>query len=122
MKFLAIFLISLFTFSFTLKDINDDVSASLKQGSVTELVKLFSERVSIKVLLQEDLVSKSQAHAIIADFFNKNKVKGYQTSHTSIVNGDQQFITGTLDTQNGKFRVSILVRGNLISQFRIENE
>ncbi len=122
MKFLAIFLISLFTFSFTLKDINDDVSASLKQGSVTELVKLFSERVSIKVLLQEDLVSKSQAQAIIADFFNKNKVKGYQTAHTSIVNGDQQFITGTLDTQNGKFRVSILVRGNLISQFRIENE
>ena len=74
MKFLAIFLISLFTFSFTLKDINDDVSASLKQGSVTELVKLFSERVSIKVLLQEDLVSKSKAQAIIADFFNKNGI------------------------------------------------
>ena len=74
------------------------------------------------MLTQEDLVSKSQAQAIIEDFFSKNKVKGYQTSHTSIVNGNQQFITGTIDTVNGKFRVSILVRGNLISQFRIENE
>jgi hypothetical protein len=122
MKFLSILLISLFSFSFTIEDINDEISASLKQGNTVELVKIFSDRVSIKVLTQEDLVSKSQAQAIIEDFFSKNKVKGYQTSHTSIVNGNQQFITGTIDTVNGKFRVSILVRGNLISQFRIENE
>jgi len=122
MKFLAILLISLFSFSFTLEDINDEISASLRQGNTVELVKLFSDRVSIKVLTQEDLVSKSQAQAIIEDFFSKNKVKGYQTAHTSIVNGNQQFITGTIDSFNGKFRVSILVRGNLISQFRIENE
>ena len=122
MKFLTILLISLFSFSFTIEDINDEISASLKQGNTVELVKIFSDRVSIKVLTQEDLVSKSQAQAIIEDFFSKNKVKGYQTSHTSIVNGNQQFITGTIDTVNGKFRVSILVRGNLISHFRIENE
>jgi hypothetical protein len=122
MKFLSILLISLLSFSFTIEDINDEISASLKQGNTVELVKIFSDRVSIKVLTQEDLVSKSQAQAIIEDFFSKNKVKGYQTSHTSIVNGNQQFITGTIDTVNGKFRVSILVRGNLISQFRIENE
>ncbi len=122
MKFLTILLISLLSFSFTIEDINDEISASLKQGNTVELVKIFSDRVSIKVLTQEDLVSKSQAQAIIEDFFSKNKVKGYQTSHTSIVNGNQQFITGTIDTVNGKFRVSILVRGNLISQFRIENE
>lgn len=122
MKFLSILLVSLFLLSFTSKDINDDISASLRQGNTVELVKLFSDRISIKVLAQEDLVSKSQAQAIIEEFFSKNKIKGYQTAHTSIVNGDQQFITGTIDTVNGKFRVSILVRGNLISQFRIENE
>ena len=122
MKFLSVLLISLLSFSFTIEDINDEISASLKQGNTVELVKIFSDRVSIKVLTQEDLVSKSQAQAIIEDFFSKNKVKGYQTAHTSIVNGNQQFITGTIDTVNGKFRVSILVRGNLISQFRIENE
>lgn len=122
MKFLSILLVSLFLLSFTSKDINDDISASLRQGNTVELVKLFSDRISIKVLAQEDLVSKSQAQAIIEEFFSKNKIKGYQTAHTSIVNGDQQFITGTMDTVNGKFRVSILVRGNLISQFRIENE
>jgi len=122
MKLFLISLISLFSFSFTQKEITDDVANALKQGNASELVKHFSEKVSIKVLNQEDLLSKSQAQALIEDFFIKHKVKNYQTSHTSIVNGDQQFITGSLDTNNGKFRISILVRGNVISQFRIEND
>ncbi len=122
MKSLVILFISLFTFSFTPRDITDDVANALKQGNASELVKHFAEKVSIKVLNQEDLLSKSQAQALIEDFFLKHKVKSYQTSHTSIVNGDQQFITGSLDTNSGKYRISILVRGNVISQFRIEND
>jgi len=122
MKALAILLLSLLGFSFALQDINDDINNALKQGNASEIVKNFADRVSIKVLNQEDLLSKSQAQALIEDFFSKHKVKSYQTSHTSIVNGDQQFITGSLDTMNGKFRISILVRGNVISQFRIETD
>jgi hypothetical protein len=122
MKALIILFISLFSFSFTSRDITDDVANALKQGNASELVKHFAEKVSIKVLNQEDLLSKPQAQVLIEDFFSKHKVKSYQTSHTSIVNGDQQFITGTLDTNTGKFRISILVRGSVISQFRIEND
>ena len=122
MKLFLITLISVFSFSFSLKDLTEDVANALKQGSAPSLVKNFSEKVSIKVLSQEDLLSKSQAQVLIEDFFSKHKVKSYQTSHTSIVNGDQQFITGSLDTNNGKYRISILVRGNVISQFRIEND
>ena len=122
MKLLFITLISVFSFAFSLQDITDEVANALKQGNTSELVKNFSEKISIKVLNQEDLLSKAQAQAVIEDFFSKHKVKGYQTSHTSIVNGNQQFITGTLDTNNGKFRISILVRGNVISQFRIEHD
>jgi hypothetical protein len=122
MKLFVITLISLFSLSFNLKDITDDVANALKQGNSSELVKNFAEKISIKILNQEDLLSKSQAQALIEDFFSKHKVKSYQTSHTSIVNGDQQFITGALDTNTGKFRISILVRGSVISQFRIEND
>ena len=122
MKLFVITLLSLFSLSFNLKDITDDVANALKQGNSSELVKNFAEKISIKILNQEDLLSKSQAQAVIEDFFSKHKVKSYQTSHTSIVNGNQQFITGSLDTNNGKFRISILVRGNVISQFRIEND
>lgn len=101
---------------------NEDISLALKQGNASELVKFFSNKVSIKVLGPEDLLSKAQAQAIIEDFFLVNKVKNYQTTHTSIVNGNQQFITGIIDTSSGKYRISLLIRENLISQFRIENE
>ena len=69
MKTLVILFISLFSLSFTSKDITDDITNSLKQGNVPELVKKFAEKVSIKVLNQEDLLSKSQAQALIEDFF-----------------------------------------------------
>ena len=117
---LVIILISFFSLSFGIMDIPEDIAGALKQGNTSELVKIFSDKVSIKVLNQEDLLSKPQAQAVIEDFFSKHKVKSYQTAHTSIVNGNQQFITGVLDTNNGKYRISILVRGNVISQFRIE--
>ncbi len=120
MKNLVIILISFFSLSFGIMDIPEDIAGALKQGNTSELVKIFSDKVSIKVLNQEDLLSKPQAQAVIEDFFSKHKVKSYQTAHTSIVNGNQQFITGVLDTNNGKYRISILVRGNVISQFRIE--
>ncbi|MDF2450051.1 MAG: hypothetical protein K0R26_2555 [Bacteroidota bacterium] len=122
MKLFVITLLSIFSLSFNSKDITDEIANALKQGSAAELVKHFSEKVSIKVLNQEDLLSKSQSQALIQDFFLKNKVKNYQTSHTSIVNGNQQFITGSLDTSTGKYRISVLVRGNVISQFRIEHD
>ena len=49
MKTLIIIFISLFSFSFTVRDITDDVANYLKQGNASELVKIFAEKVSIKV-------------------------------------------------------------------------
>jgi LAS superfamily LD-carboxypeptidase LdcB len=126
MKYLIILLIALISFSFSLYDLTDDIANYLKQSNTSELVKNFQDKVSIKILDQEDLLSKEQSQALIQDFFTQHKVKNYTTSHTSIVNGDQQFITGTLETTDGKYRVSILIRTNasksLISQFRIEKD
>ncbi len=122
MQKISLILLSILILSFAKIDINDDVSNALKQANTTELVKNFADKLSVKVLGQEDLLSKTQAHALIQDFFSKHKVKSYQTSHTSIVNGNQQFITGILDTNTGKYSISVLVRGSVISQFRIEND
>lgn len=122
MKSLLVILFAFVCLSFSVKDLNDDITLALKQGNTSALVKNFADKVSLKVLNQEDLLSKSQSQAVIEDFFSKNKVKSYQTSHTSIVNGNQQFVTGTLETNVGKYRISILIRGNVISQFRIEHD
>lgn len=115
---IAFFISSFFT-SF---DITDDVVMAIKQGKSSELVKFFDEKLSVKILNQEDLLSKTQAEANLKYFFEKHVVKNFTVQHTSNINANTQFVTGSLETSNGKFRVSILLRRNLISQFRIEND
>jgi hypothetical protein len=118
--------ISIFYFIFSLffsgAEISEEVVSALKQGKSAELAKYFAEKVSVKITTQEDVLSKSQAEANIKYFFEKHSVKSFSSSHVSSMNNSQQYITGTLETSNGKFRVSILIRNNLISQFRIEND
>lgn len=122
MKVLVILLISLLSLSFSIKDVTDDISNYLKAGNAQSLATTFADKISIKILDVEDLLSKAQAQALIEDFFSKHKVKNYTTLHSSFINTGHQFITGNLETNDGKYRVSILVRGNIISQFRIEND
>lgn len=121
MKILVPIVISVFNPVNSLFDLTDDIVNALKQGNTQALVTNFSDKVSVKILNQEDLLSKSQSQSVISDFFNKHKVKSFQTGHSSY-GGGQQFITGTLECHDGKYRVSILVRGNVISQFRIEHD
>ena len=103
-------------------EISDEIIAALKQGKAAELVKYFDEKVSIKIITQEDVLSKSQAEANLRYFFEKHPVKAFSSSHASAVTNQSQYITGTLETTNGRYRVSVLIRRNLISQFRIEND
>lgn len=112
----------IFSLFFAGADISEEVVLALKQGKSSELVKYFDEKISIKIIDQEDVLSKSQAEANIKYFFDKHPIKTFSNSHISSVNNTAQYITGTLETANGKYRVSILIRRNLISQFRIEND
>lgn len=114
--------IALFIFSFNAFDVTDDVVAAIKSGKSTELVKFFDEKLTVKILNQEDLLSKAQAEANVKYFFEKHTIKNFTVSQSRTVNNNIQFVSGTLETANGKFRVTILLRRNLISQFRIEND
>ena len=114
-----VFFISSFFNAF---DVTDDIVAAIKGGKSSELVKFFDEKLTVKILNQEDLLSKAQAEANIKFFFEKHIIKNFTVSQSRTVNTNVQFVSGALETANGKFRVSILLRRNLISQFRIEND
>ena len=114
-----IFFVSSFFSAF---DVTDDVVAAIKGGKSSELVKFFDEKLTVKILNQEDLLSKAQAEANVKYFFEKHIIKNFTVSQSRTVNSTVQFVSGSLETMNGKFRVSILLRRNLISQFRIEND
>lgn len=107
---------------FSTTDVNEDVIAALKSGKASELVKYFDERVSIKIINQEDVLSKAQAEANLNFFFEKHSVKNFiTTGNSASSNNSAQYINGSMETSNGKFKVSILIKRNLVTQLRIEN-
>lgn len=120
MRFLVYIAILASVFGFNRLEVSDDLVAALKAGKASDLVKYFDEKVALKIINQEDVLSKSQAEANLKHFFSKYTVKTFTSSHVSSMNKQSQYITGTLETSGGKFRVSILIRHNLVSQFRIE--
>ena len=103
-------------------EVSEEIIAAIRQGKSSELVKYFDDKVSIKIINQEDVLSRSQAEANLRYFFEKHPVKAFTGTHASAVNNHSQYITGTLETANGRYRVSVLLRRNLVSQFRIEND
>lgn len=119
---LLVSIVFFFSSFFSAFDVTDDVVAAIKGGKSSELVKFFDEKLTVKILNQEDLLSKAQAEANIKFFFEKHIIKNFTVSQSRTVNTNVQFVSGSLETANGKFRVSILLRRNLISQFRIEND
>lgn len=122
MKLLFTIICAVFSLSFSSGEVTDEIVAALKQGKSSDLVKHFDEKISIKILNQEDVLSRSQAEANLSFFFSRHPPKSFTASHISSVNNSAQYITGTLETSNGKFRVSMLIKRNVILQFRIEND
>lgn len=112
----------IFGLFFSKIEVPDEIVSALKAGKASELVKYFDEKISIKIINQEDVLSKPQAEANLKFFFDKHSVKNFISSKVSSSNNSTQYITGSLETTNGKFRVSILVRRSLISQLRIEED
>lgn len=117
--------VSLLFLSFTL-DMADDIAAAIRTGNPKNITNYFIESVDLKVIDQEDVFSKQQSEMILKDFFLKHPVKSFSIVHKSAPKNSSQYIIGTLETTNGKFRVYFLSKtiGNetLIQQFRIENE
>jgi hypothetical protein len=108
------------------QDIIDDIAGAIRTGNPRNISSYFIENVDLKVIDQEDVYSKQQAEMILKNFFTKHPVKGFSIAHKSVEKNGSQYIIGTLDTANGKFRTYFLVKTaggkTLIQQFKIENE
>ena len=124
-SFIVLFIISFASFAFTL-DVIDDIASAVRSGNPKNISKYFIENIDLKVIDKEDVYSKPQSEMILKDFFGKHPVKSYTVAHKSDPKGGSQYVIGTLETDNGKFRIYFLIKtsgsNTLIQQFRIETE
>jgi hypothetical protein len=121
---LILFSILVFGFSSSAQ-IPDEIITSLKTGNSTKLAGYFNQNVELVVLENESVSSKSQAQQIINDFFSKYPPVKFTIIHQG-GKGDSNYAIGSLDTQNGKFRVYFLIKTinqvSFIHQLRIETQ
>jgi len=121
---LALFIIAFSSFAFRI-DVIDDIASAIRSGNPKNISKFFIENIDLKVIDQDDVYSKQQAEMILKDFFSKHAVKSFTVAHKSEPKNGSQYVIGTLETSNGKFRTYFLIKLGAQSQiqlFRIETE
>ena len=125
-KFLPTLLFIAFFSSLYANDITEDIAAAIRVGNSKNISKYFIENVDLKVIDQEDVYSKQQAEMILKSFFAKYPAKAFSVIHKSTPKNGSQYIIGTLETLNGRFRIYFLLKSSggetLVQQFRIEPE
>ena len=106
-------------------DIVDQLAAHFKLGNSKEIAKNFSSSVELIILDQEDVYSKAQAEQILKDFLIKNPPTKVSILH-QLNNTPFRLGILSLQTKNGKFRVTISMALKkpsntlLINELRIE--
>lgn len=123
---LVLFLLSLMFTGLTVDaQIPDEIISGIRSGNSTRLAKYFNQNVELAVLDNESVSSKSQAQQVVNDFFKKYPPLKFSIIHQG-GKGDSNYAIGTLETQNGKFRVYFLIKTvnqvTFIHQLRIETQ
>lgn len=119
-------MVPVFLFAAVLSDL-DSISSSIKAGDSKKLAEYFDNTVEVKVLNKEGAYSKSQAEAIVKDFFAKNPPKSFSFMHDGPSGGNNaHYAIGSLGTDNGTFRTYVYMKKKddkfYIQELSFENE
>lgn len=104
--------------------VEENIGSAIRVGNHKELARHFDTKIDMAVLNKENSYSKAQAELIIKDFFEKNKVSGYQIIHRGKSRDGAQYAIGSLTTATGTYRTYVLTKGEgdkaRIQQLRFE--
>lgn len=124
LAFILFLLGGLAQFSVAQSSVPAGIVSAIKSGDANKLSAYFSDNLQLAVGNKNDIYSKQQSVGIISDFFKSNQVINFNIIHQASSRDAANFVIGTLATNKGKYRVSILIRrsGNnsIIQQLRIE--
>ena len=87
-------------------DINQIVRI-VKSGNAKELVKRFAQNVELNIDGEDANYSRSQAEAVLKDFFDKNPPTAFAVSHRGESKGGLPYAIGELKSRSVTFRVWI---------------
>ncbi len=103
-------------------DVFDTFAKNIKTSNVSALSSSFNTTIELGLPNNDDAYSKSQAEMILKDFFAKNTPSNFIIDHKGTSGGNSRFANGTLETNTGRYKVYILVKGNIIYELRFDKQ
>lgn len=109
----------------TATDIFQEIASYIKAADAEKLAECFGSHVDLLLPDVDKTCPKSQAAALLKEFFAQHKPDSYATLHVGGKN-DKHYGIGLLTTPDGRFRTTIFLQANetsyTIQQLRIEND
>ncbi|ALO17114.1 hypothetical protein L21SP5_03503 [Salinivirga cyanobacteriivorans] len=97
----------------------------IKKGDASIVARFFNENLEMAIEGDENIYSARQAEFVLQKFFRAHKPKSFYINHQG-GKTNTSYIIGTLSTENGSFKMILLLKKSDISvkihQLRIENE
>ena len=88
----------------------DQIAQIVKSGNAKEFVKKFHTSVELNINGEEATYSKSQAEAVLKDYFDKNPPKSFEINHQGASKGGIPYAIGAYTSEGATFRVFIRLR------------
>lgn len=79
----------------------------VKSGNSKELVKKFATSIELNIDGEEATYSKSQAEAVLKDFFDKNPPNAFEVNHTGESKSGLPYAIGEFTSRSSTYRVWI---------------
>jgi len=123
-KHVFLFLLAYISFTsvFAQTDQFDEIAKNIKSSNVSNLSNAFNSTIELGLPGNDAAFSKPQAEMILKDFFAKNVPTNFIIEHRGTSGGNSKFANGTLDTSTGRYKVYILIKGNIIYELRFDKQ
>jgi hypothetical protein len=88
----------------------DNIESAIKSGDVSTLSKYFEGNVEIHIKDAQNSYSKSQAEAVLKNFFNTHTPRSFAVQHRGESPGGAKYFMGSLSTTAGSYRTYVYAK------------
>jgi hypothetical protein len=88
----------------------DNIAADIRKGDATSLAKYFNGNVEINIKDAQNSYSKSQAEAVLKNFFSIHAPKSFTIVHQGQSPEGAKYFIGTLSSSAGTYRTYVYAK------------
>ena len=102
-------------------EIPDGLKSAVISGNSRELAKYFNKAIVFEILGNDNIYNSNQAEQALKNFYSQNSIVKISILYEG-GKGQSQYLISKIITTKGVFRLSLLVKSQLVIQLNIDKE